>query len=426
MGRFRFGLGFDVGVGVGIGGFGGGLFGDGLCGCGERKREMIFFAGFGEKLREIVSSGVQGVGRRRRISRGGELFEQRGELEFGEESARGSAVDGLRAHGVEVGCDGHCSVNGDELFGEQDVVAVVGERLAVGLALDGVGRCDGGVHGGFDRAELLDKFDGALVADAGRAGDVVDGVAAEGHDIDDALRWDAECLLDADWIEDEIVLRWVEDGDALVDELHHVLVGRDDEDMMAERGELTGERADDIVGLVALVVEDGDPKGFERAADVRLLLDEVGRRFSAVGFVAGVLGGFELLRLDVELFDVLELLREGVAVDGRADVVDSCEVLGIEVLAQLVEHVDEHIGGRGGNAGARGHGARALHGVIGAEDEGHGVEQVDGRFGGGCWLGFVLGSTRHDDLMVRPGRVARRMGQRGRMTAQSFGIFRPR
>ena len=99
--------------------------------------------------------------------------------------------------------------------------------------------------------------------------------------------------------------------------------------------------------------------------------------------------------------------------DGRADVVDGCEVLGVEVLAQLVDHVDEDIGGRGGNAGARGHGARALHGVIGAEDEGHGVEQVDGRLGGGCWLGFVLGGTRHDDLMVRPGRVARRMGRRG-------------
>ena len=50
----------------------------------------------------------------------------------------------------------------------------------------------GAVEGGFDGAELLDEFDGAFVADAGCAGDVVDGVAAEGHDVDDAFGRDAE------------------------------------------------------------------------------------------------------------------------------------------------------------------------------------------------------------------------------------------
>ena len=72
--------------------------------------------------------------------------------------------------------------------------------------------------------------------------------------------------------------------------------------------------------------------------------------------------------------------------DGRADVVDGGEVLRREVLAQLVDHVDEDIGGGGGDAGARGHGARALHGVVGAEDEGHGVEQVDGGLGVVGWV----------------------------------------
>ena len=71
-------------------------------------------------------------------------------------------------------------------FGEQDVVAVVGERFAVSLALDGVGGLDRGVHGGFDGAKLLDEFNGTLVADARRARDVVDGVAAKGHHVDDA------------------------------------------------------------------------------------------------------------------------------------------------------------------------------------------------------------------------------------------------
>ncbi len=152
--------------------------------------------------------------------------------------------------------------------------------------------------------------------------------------------------------------------------------------MVAERGELAGEGADDVVGLEALVVEDGDAEGFEGAADVGLLLDEVGWGLGAVGLVAAVLDGFEGLGFDVEFLDVLHLRGHLVAVDGRAYVVDGGEVLGGEVLAQLVDHVDEDIGGGGGDAGARGHGALALHGVVGAEDEGHGVEQVDGGLGG--------------------------------------------
>ena len=64
---------------------------------------------------------------------------------------------------------------------------------------------------------------------------------------------------------------------------------------------------------------------------------------------------------------------------GRADVVDRGEILGRKIFAELVDHVDEDIGGRSGDAGARGHGAHAGHGVIGAEDEGHRVEQIDGR-----------------------------------------------
>jgi hypothetical protein len=50
----------------------------------------------------------------------------------------------------------------------------------------------GAVERGFDGAEGLDELDRALVADAGRAGDVVDGVAAQGHHVDHALRRHAE------------------------------------------------------------------------------------------------------------------------------------------------------------------------------------------------------------------------------------------
>ena len=169
--------------------------------------------------------------------------------------------------------------------------------------------------------------------------------------------------------------------------------------MVTQGAQLAGKRADDVVGLHALVEEDGDAEGFEGAADVGLLLDEVGGRFDAVGLVATVLDGLEGLGLDVELLDVLELAGELVAVDGGAYVVDGGEVLGGEVLAQLVDHVDEDIGGGGRDAGARGHGALALHGVVGAEDEGHGVEEVDGGLGG---LGSHMSMVRQRQPPQRP------------------------
>ena len=153
--------------------------------------------------------------------------------------------------------------------------------------------------------------------------------------------------------------------------------------MVAEGGELAGEGADDVVGFEALVVEDGDAEGFEGAADVGLLLDEVGWGLGAVGLVAAVLDGFELLGFDVELLDIFELLGLLIAVDGGSYVVDGREVLRAEVFAELVDHVDEDVGGGGGDAGARGHGALALHGVVGPEDEGHGIEQVDGGLAAG-------------------------------------------
>jgi hypothetical protein len=68
-----------------------------------------------------------------------------------------------------------------------------------------------------------------------------------------------------------------------------------------ERGELRAEGADDVVGLEALVAEDGDAEGLERAADVGKLLGEVGGHLGAVGFVAGVVDLLELLGFDVPL-----------------------------------------------------------------------------------------------------------------------------
>ena len=64
---------------------------------------------------------------------------------------------------------------------------------------------------GFHAAELQDQIHGAFVADAGRAGNVVDRVAAQGHDVDDLLRRDAQCFLYLGGIENQVVFLRVED-----------------------------------------------------------------------------------------------------------------------------------------------------------------------------------------------------------------------
>ena len=285
------------------------------------------------------------------------------------------------------------------------------QRFAIRFAFDGLGRRDCGVQRGLHAAELLNEFDGSFVADAGRAGNIVDGVAAQGHHIDDALGRNAEDGLDSGGIENEVVLGRVEDADLGRDELHHVLVGGDDEDAVAERGELRGERADDIVCLEALVAEDGDAEGLQRAADVGELLDEVGGRLGAVGLVAGVVHLVELLRLRIPPAQRLHLTSALVAEDRAVQVVDGGQKLRSEILAQLVDHVDEDIGGRGGDAGARGHGALALHGVIGAEDEGHRIEKIDGRLDGRCFGGG--GFSCHRRLRIpSPSRTAKRASRK--------------
>ena len=368
-----------------FGRFGGDLFGDGSGVFEDGDGEAVGFAGGGvdgagffEEMLDLDGGGLELVGDDGVVGGGGEFFEEGGELELGEEVAAGGEVGRLRAHGIEGVLDGDLGVDGDEVFGEQNVVAIVGEGFAVGFALDGVGRGGSASIAAstvpncwMSSTEPLSPMPGApgmLSMESPRR--AMTSMTRSGGTPRMASTPAGSRM--------RLSLVGIEDGDVFVDELHHVLVGRDDVDVVAERGELAGEGADDVVGLEAFVVEDGDAEGLEGAADVGLLLDEVRRRLGAVGLVAAVLDGLELLGLDVELLDVLHLRGHLVAMDGGAYVVDGGEVLGLEVLAQLVDHVDEDIRRRGGDAGARGHGARALHGVIGAEDEGHGVEEVDG------------------------------------------------
>ncbi len=136
-----------------------------------------------------------------------------------------------------------------------------------------------------DTAILKDEFNASLVSNAGCARDVIDGIAAQSHDIDDLFRWDAKCFRDLSGIEDEVIFLRVEHLHLRSNELHHVLVAGDDEDFMLLLGGFASEGTDNIISLETHGLDDGDTKGFKRAANVGHLAAKILGHGLALGFV---------------------------------------------------------------------------------------------------------------------------------------------
>jgi hypothetical protein len=120
-----------------------------------------------------------------------------------------------------------------------------------------------GLHG----PEALHQRHGRFLPDAADAGDVVDRVPHEPEHIGHARGRDAEPALDLGHA-DAAVAKRVEEGRALVDELHHVLVAGDDDRLHARSGRLRRQRADDVVRLDAPLLDDGEPQGCHQSPDV--------------------------------------------------------------------------------------------------------------------------------------------------------------
>ena len=183
---------------------------------------------------------------------------------------------------------------------------------------------------GEDRVEVTvggDQLDGGLLADPLHAGDVVARVADEREVVDRALGRDAEALapvLDRDPVlvhGGGAAAPGVEELHAGADELVEVLVARDDDDLEPGLGPLLRERADDVVGLVALAREHRDPVGGEHRLHVLEAAVEVGLQ---------VVGQLLARRLVVGVHLVAE---------ARAGVVHPAEVLRPALLEQAAEEV---------------------------------------------------------------------------------------
>src|SRR5690606_39051802 len=131
-----------------------------------------------------------------------------------------------------------------------------------------------------ERLEMPEQHRRGLAADAGYAGDVVDGIAHEREETRHALGDHAEARRDIPIGEAHIadVIPVLVAGPY---ELRQVLVARHEHDVVSGGTHFRRERADDVVGLVLVARETRDAKSLaQAAAQPELTFEVFGRRLA--------------------------------------------------------------------------------------------------------------------------------------------------
>ena len=166
-------------------------------------------------------------------------------------------------------------------------------RLRVGQRLPALGLLDfaGAREQRFEIAVFGDQLRGGLDADARRAGDVVGGIAGERLNVDDLVGLGAEIgedLLGADAPLLAIPRGGVEHRDPGADQLHQVLVGGDDQHVRAALGRLPRIGRDQVVGLIAVLLDRAQAESAHGRAHQRKLRHEVFRRIGPMRLVGRI------------------------------------------------------------------------------------------------------------------------------------------
>ena len=282
------------------------------------------------------------------------------ELHPFQEGHQARVVEVGEAEVVRIVGNRHVLLQGDEGAAQPGVVGVRLQHLAALLLLD----LGGAGQKLVQRSVLGEKLRRRLGSDGRHARHVVGAVAHQRLQLDHLVRPDAVAL-DHRGLVDDLVLHRIEHDDLGRDQLRQVLVRRDDDDLRPSLRRDAGVGRHDVIGLVALLLQAGQAEGAGRLLDVRNLQQEVFRRIAPVGLV---------VRVEIVSEGVARVVEDHREVGGRAHVLDGL-VLGVR--EQLPQHVAEHL------HPARGQPVRPRqrlgggHAVIGAEDVGRAVDEVE-------------------------------------------------
>ena len=204
-----------------------------------------------------------------------QALDQRPEFVFAEETDDRVAVVVAQAGARQVELDRQVADDPRELATHADLVDVLAQLVGE----LGRGHLVEPAEQRLEVAELADELGGGLLADSGHTRDVVGGVALERLVVDHLVGPEAEPLVDSrDVVHDGVLdaRPGRHQADARGHELEHVEVDGDDGRLeVVVAVELLRDRADDVVGLVALHLVDGDAEGLDDLANLRELVPEV-------------------------------------------------------------------------------------------------------------------------------------------------------
>ena len=161
----------------------------------------------------------------------------------------------------------HLAIQLHQTFGQFDLRAVVDQGLAALGLLDLIGA----VQKLLQRSVFLDQLRGGLDTDARRARHVIHRIPRERLHIHDPVRRDTKPFKHT-VVVDALVFHRVQHFDAAADQLHQVLVRRQDRDAPARVPRLMRKRGDDVVRFEPGKFFAGDVEGqcrFARQRDLR-------------------------------------------------------------------------------------------------------------------------------------------------------------
>ena len=220
----------------------------------------------------------------------GEVADERVELQVEEQVLEPRAVRLAAAQRLEIEIDRQVLADGYQPLGKERVGGKRLQRLAGALALDlrrvGQQVLDGPV--------LLDQLDRRLGADPLYPRHVVAAVADQAQVVDDVLRRHAQPLVGVAQVHPLLLHRrgpaaaGVQQADVGADELVEVLVAADDDSLQPLVHRLRRQRADHVVGLVALQLQDGDVERLHQLADAGKGERQLVGHLFARGLVLGV------------------------------------------------------------------------------------------------------------------------------------------